>query len=89
MLPAAINMGVAKSFENATAQVEVHVLGLQGDIYGKVLDVWFAKRLRPQRKFEDQGELISTVTHDINWVQSNLEPLPAGAAIDPEGLAEY
>lgn len=89
MLPAAINMGVAKSFENATAQVEVHVLGLQGDIYGKVLDVWFAKRLRPQRKFEDQSELISTVTHDINWVQSNLEPLPAGAAIDPEGLAEY
>ncbi len=89
MLPAAINVGVAKSFENATAELEVHVIGLQGDIYGKLLRVWFAKRLRGQRKFTNQDELIATVTHDIHWVKNELEPLPAGKAIDPEGLAEY
>lgn len=89
MLPAAINVGVAKSFENATAELEVHVIGLQGDIYGKLLRVWFAKRLRSQRKFTNQDELIATVTHDIHWVKNELEPLPAGKAIDPEGLAEY
>ncbi len=89
MLPAAINVGVAKSFENATAELEVHVIGLQGDIYGKLLRVWFAKRLRGQRKFTNQDELIATVTHDINWVKNELEPLPAGKAIDSEGLAEY
>lgn len=89
MLPAAINLGKAKSFANAVAEVEVHVIGLAGDIYGSVLDVWFARRLRDQIAFESQDELIATVTHDIGWVKTNLDPLPAGSTIDPYALAEY
>lgn len=89
MLPAAINLGKAKSFENAMAEAEVHVIGLEDAIYGEVLDVWFARRLRDQIAFDSQEELIATVTHDIEWVKTNLQPLPAASTIDPCALAAY
>ena len=70
--PAAVNMGVAKSFEAATAEVEAHILGFNGDCYGKLCQLDFVHYLRPQRKFDDMDELIATVSADIQWVKDNL-----------------
>lgn len=69
---AAINMGVAKSFSAATAPIEAHLLGFEGDLYGKPIHIEFVQWLRESRVFDSQEELIATVTDNINWVRENL-----------------
>ena len=73
--PAAINVGAAKSFEDATAPVEAHLVGYDGgpgSLYGRELEVSFAEWLRAPRVFETREELVDTVTANIEWVRSNL-----------------
>jgi riboflavin kinase / FMN adenylyltransferase len=75
----AINVGKAKSFRNAKAEVEVHILGISEELYGKTLRVDFVEWLRDQRKFKSKDELIATVMDNINWVKNNLEGGAHGA----------
>lgn len=74
---AAVNVGVARSFESATAPVEAHLLDYHGDLYGKSVQLELVHWMRPQIKFESQEELISTVMGNIQWVRDNLVPLAA------------
>lgn len=71
---AAVNMGVAASFENATSPIEAHLLGYKGDLYGKTIEIKLVHWLRPQIKFDNLEDLIATVTDNINWVRENLVP---------------
>ena len=71
---AAVNMGVAASFENATSPIEAHLLDYTGDLYGKVIEIKLVHWLRPQIKFDNIEDLIATVTDNINWVRENLVP---------------
>lgn len=70
--PAAVNVGVAKSFEDATAPIEAHLLDFDGDLYGKEMTIEFEEWLRPQKVFEDKEELIATVMGNIQWVREHL-----------------
>ena len=74
---AAVNMGVAASFKEATSPVEAHLLDYQGDLYGKNIELRFAHWIRPQVKFNDIDELIATVTANIDWVRRELVPQAA------------
>lgn len=74
---AAVNVGVARSFDAATAPVEAHLLDYRGDLYGKTVELELVHWMRPQLKFESQEELISTVMGNIQWVRDNLAPLAA------------
>lgn len=76
--PAAVNVGVAKSFAQATAPIEAHLLGFEGDLYGKDVEVAFVEWLRAPRVFETKDELISTVMGNIDWVRQNLGDGPLG-----------
>lgn len=69
---AAISMGVSPTFEDATAQCEVHILDFEGDLYGKEIMVRLVQHLRPMQKFDDVDELIATVTADIQWCRDHL-----------------
>ncbi len=69
---AAINVGVAKSFDAATAVLEAHLLDFEGDLYGKSVTMEFVEWLREPRVFASTEELIATVTDNINWVRENL-----------------
>lgn len=70
---AAISVGVSPTFEEkSTANMEVHLLDFKGNLVGKTIKVEFIKRLRPMIKFDSTEDLITTVTHDINWVKENL-----------------
>ena len=70
--PAAVNVGVARSFSAATAPVEAHLLGFAGELYGKRVEVSFVQWLREPRVFSSQEELVQTVTANIEWVRENL-----------------
>ena len=74
---AAVNVGVARSFEEATSPVEAHLLDFSGDLYGKPVELELVHWMRPQIKFESQEELISTVMGNIQWVRDELAELAA------------
>lgn len=53
---AAMSVGVAPTFEQATATCEVHILDFAGEIYGKLIEVEPVEYLRPMIKFESVEE---------------------------------
>ena len=69
---AAVNVGVARSFAEATAPVEAHLLDFDGDLYGREIRIEFEEWLRGPRVFETKDELIETVMGNITWVREHL-----------------
>ena len=55
-----------------TANIEVHLLDFNRDIYGDAIEVEFVEWLRPMRVFDSLDELIATVQGNIAWVRENL-----------------
>lgn len=70
--PAAINVGKAKSFARAQAELEAHILNIDTELYGHTLRIDFVEWLREQRVFKDKSELITTVQGNIDWVRTHL-----------------
>lgn len=70
--PAAVNVGIARSFADATAELEAHLLGFEGNLYGKTVTIEFEEWLREQRVFASSDELIATVMDNIRWVREHL-----------------
>lgn len=68
--PAAINVGVPQTFKSEAncGYIEAYLIGFSGDVYGHDISVSFAQKLRDQRVFSSQEELISVVSENINQV---------------------
>jgi riboflavin kinase/FMN adenylyltransferase len=64
--PAATSVGTRPQFyENGAALVEVHLVGLDADLYDQVLDVAFLSRLRDEARFADVGALVAQIGADV------------------------
>lgn len=70
--PAAVNIGVAPSFEFNKKQhrIEVHVLDFSGDLYGRELSVSLLKHLRNERIFESAEALKAQIMLDIQQIRN-------------------
>jgi riboflavin kinase/FMN adenylyltransferase len=75
--PAAVSVGVPPMFPTATAALEVHVVGFEGDLYGRTLGVEFLERIREQRRFESPGELAVQIADDVHRVRRVFARPPA------------
>ena len=62
---AAINVGVAPTFGRGESSVEAHLLDFEGDLYGRVVDAGFVRRIRPEWKFSSVGELKEQIARDV------------------------
>jgi len=62
---ACTNVGVAPTFDRAESRVEAHLLDFQGDLYGRVVDVGFAQRIRDERRFSGVDELKEQIHRDV------------------------
>jgi len=62
---ACTNVGVAPTFGRRDSRVEAHLLDYEGDLYGKVVDVTFVERLRPEKRFSRTGELKEQIARDV------------------------
>jgi riboflavin kinase/FMN adenylyltransferase len=70
-LPAVANLGRKPTItDNADPSLEVHLLGWNGDLYGKDLEVRFSKFLRPEMKFSGLDELKAQIARDIEAARS-------------------
>jgi riboflavin kinase/FMN adenylyltransferase len=65
-LPAAINVGVRPTFEvDAPANIEVHIIGFHGDLYGRELTVELTARIRSERRFPSVDALVDQLRRDV------------------------
>lgn len=63
--PGAANIGPNPTFGENARKVEIHLIGFQGDLYGKPLAVDFLERLRDTLPFKDIAELVEQLRRDI------------------------
>ncbi len=62
---ACTNVGVAPTFARAENRIEAHLLDFEGDLYGKVVDVGFARRIRAEKRFSGIEELRGQISRDV------------------------
>jgi riboflavin kinase / FMN adenylyltransferase len=62
---ACTNVGIAPTFGRAESRVEAHLLDFEGDLYGRVVDVSFVRRIREERRFPGIDELKEQIQRDV------------------------
>jgi riboflavin kinase/FMN adenylyltransferase len=66
-LPGVANIGLRPTVGHAMqVRLEVHLLGWQGNAYGKLVRVEFLKKLRNEKKFPDLAALKTAIAHDAS-----------------------
>jgi riboflavin kinase/FMN adenylyltransferase len=69
-LPAAVSIGVRPTFDDGgDLRVEAHLVGFEGDLYGKDLILEFLERLRDEVKFDSAEELQAQMKKDVEQVE--------------------
>ena len=62
---ACTNVGVAPTFERGESKIEAHLLDFEGDLYGRVIEVAFLRRIRGERRFSGVEELREQIGRDV------------------------
>ena len=62
---ACTNVGEAPTFERRERRVEAYLIGFEGDLYGKVVDVSFVEKIRGEKKFSGIDELKAQIGRDV------------------------
>jgi riboflavin kinase/FMN adenylyltransferase len=63
---AAVNVGPNPTFGEGARKVEAHLIGFEGDLYGRGLALDFAQRLRDTRPFAGPAELARQLRADVD-----------------------
>jgi riboflavin kinase/FMN adenylyltransferase len=75
--PAAVSIGRLPTFEEDQLQVEAHLIGFTGDLYGQRLRLQLIDWVRDQRKFAGIEPLKAQLARDIEWSRSRSQMDPA------------
>jgi riboflavin kinase/FMN adenylyltransferase len=73
VLQGVMNVGCRPTFGEGRRSVEVHLMGLEDDMYGEVLWVEVVARVRDERAFADEGQLVAQIRRDIEHARHLLE----------------
>jgi riboflavin kinase/FMN adenylyltransferase len=71
---AAISIGVNPHFGGTVLRVEAHLLDFDGDLYGQRLRVELWERLRDERAFASEAELIEAIAADVEATRRAVRP---------------
>jgi riboflavin kinase/FMN adenylyltransferase len=78
--PVAANIGLLPTFSEDRRQIEAHLIGFEGDLYGKTVDLELVDWLRDQRRFQGIPALKAQIQRDIAQVMARRD-LRMGAPI--------
>ena len=67
-----VNIGMRPTFDAKSMAIEVHIFDFNEDIYGEELTVYFAGKIRDERKFGSAVALINQINADINSAKALL-----------------
>lgn len=78
---ALINLGCSPTFHDVRERrLEVHLLSMNLDLYGKVCGVRFLKRIRDEKGFSDREDLIQRMERDrmdaVEWASERRRDYP-------------
>jgi riboflavin kinase/FMN adenylyltransferase len=62
---ACTNVGVAPTFERGENRIEAYLIDFEGDVYGRIVDVSFVRRIRPEKRFSGVEELKEQIARDV------------------------
>jgi riboflavin kinase/FMN adenylyltransferase len=71
---AAISIGVNPHYGGSERRIEAFLLDFEGDLYGKELGVELWGRLRDERAFGSEEELIRQIALDVEAARSSIRP---------------
>jgi riboflavin kinase / FMN adenylyltransferase len=71
---AAISIGVNPHYGGTTLRVEAHLLDFDGDLYGRRLRVELWERLRDERAFGSEEELVEAIAADVEAARRAVRP---------------
>jgi riboflavin kinase / FMN adenylyltransferase len=72
----AVNVGVRPTFDSGRGLlVEAHLIGFEGDLYGKQLRIAFLERMRGEKRFESVGALVEQMQRDLVDAQKVVDRL--------------
>jgi riboflavin kinase / FMN adenylyltransferase len=72
---AAVSIGVNPHYGGRERRVEAFLLDFSGDLYGQrvVVELW--QRLRDERAFESEAELVAQIARDVDDTRASVRPL--------------
>jgi riboflavin kinase / FMN adenylyltransferase len=70
--PAVTNVGVRPTFEGTTRSVEVHLLDVDEDLYGREVGFRFLHRIRGEQRFDGPEQLVARIRQDIEATRRHL-----------------
>ena len=71
---AAISIGVNPHYGGDERRIEPHLLDFEGDLYGRRLVVELWQRLREERVFSSEDELVAQITRDVEETRAAERP---------------
>ena len=71
---AAISIGVNPHYGGDERRIEPHLLDFEGDLYGRRLVVELWRRLRDERAFSSEDELVAQITRDVEETRAAERP---------------
>jgi riboflavin kinase / FMN adenylyltransferase len=71
---AAVSIGTNPHYGGDERRVEAHLLDFDGDLYGKRLVVELWERLREERAFESEADLIAAIADDVRRAREAVRP---------------
>jgi riboflavin kinase / FMN adenylyltransferase len=72
---AAISIGTNPHYGGGERRVEAYLLDFEGDLYGKRLLLQLWRRLRDERAFESEEELVAQIARDVDATQAAEPPV--------------
>ena len=72
---AAVSIGVNPHYGGSERRIEAYLLDWEGDLYGDrlVLELW--QRLRDERAFASEAELVSQIARDVEETRAAVRPV--------------
>lgn len=71
-MPAMLNIGTNPTFQRQQTTIEAHIIGFEGDIYGRKVRVEFGRKLRDEQRFESVETLQKQLEADKKEVEKVL-----------------
>jgi len=71
---AAVSIGVNPHYGGSERRIEAFLLDWEGDLYGRrlVLELW--QRLRDERAFDSEAELVAQIARDVEQTRAAMRP---------------
>jgi riboflavin kinase / FMN adenylyltransferase len=72
---AAISIGTNPHYGGLERRIEAHLLDFEGDLYGQRLVVELWQKLRDERAFESEADLIEQIARDVEAARASQPPV--------------